>query len=202
MLPHDGKARLVWGKTQCMDFFLICLRSLETPYAAMDEVKWLLQEYNGEKWYSEICEVALELIRCFVISYHPTNGGYGTEARTFDLRNVMATSAGKMHAPLKSMAPGRAPLPSPVGTLKACLPPDHDGMIGEDLEFDSDDGVRVMTYITGSWSPAVPLKQIEGCFYEARDLNAVITSNFTKNLNGNTACFGTDLPAGLPWHGE
>jgi len=164
----------------------------------MDEVKWLSQEYNGEKWYSELSEVALELIRRFVISYHTTKGGYAPEARTFDLRNVMAPSAGKMHAPLKSMAPGRAPLPVPVETLKACPQPDRDGMIGEAPEFDPEDGVRIKTDIAGSWSPPVPLKQIEGRFNEARDLNAVFTSDFTKNLDGNRARFGTDLPAGLP----
>jgi len=92
----------------------------------MDEIKWLSQEYNGEKWYSELSEVALELIWRFIISYHTTKGGYAPEARTFDLRNAMAPSAGKMHELLKSMAPGRAPGYVPVETLKACPQPDCD----------------------------------------------------------------------------
>ena len=148
--------------------------------------------------YSELSEVALELIRCFVISYYTTKGGYAPEVRTFDLRNAMALSAGKMHAPLQSMAPGRAPRPVHVATLKACPQADCDGMIGESPECDPEDGARIKTDITGSWSPPVPLKQIEGRFNEARYLNAVFTSDFTKNLDGNTAHFGPDLPAGLP----
>jgi hypothetical protein len=85
----------------------------------MDEVKRLSQKYNGEKRYGELSEVALELIWRLVISYNTTKGGYAPEARTFDLRNVFAPSTGKMHAPLKSMKPGRAPLPPRVEMLKA-----------------------------------------------------------------------------------
>jgi hypothetical protein len=64
-----------------MDFIRTFLLSFDLPSVLMGEVEQPSQESNGENYCSEVTEVALELIQCFIISYHTAKGEYAAECQ-------------------------------------------------------------------------------------------------------------------------
>jgi hypothetical protein len=67
LLTWNGKSALEWGVTQCTNFWLICLRALNTPPAMEGQVRWFARKDDGERWYTELSRIALELVRADIV---------------------------------------------------------------------------------------------------------------------------------------
>jgi hypothetical protein len=108
--------------TQCTNFWLICLRALNTPPAMEGQVRWFAREDDGERWYTELSRIALELVRADIVGrVGPGKKEIARHHRIFDLRRIMSQHAEDLKAtPRIAFTPGRAlPPPPALDRIKA-----------------------------------------------------------------------------------